>query len=188
LALGEKSDQIGEMIEIVNGIADKTQLLAINAAIESAAAGEFGRRFAVVASQVKELADESKEATRPVKSIVSEIQTATNSLVLATEDATKEADVGSQLAARAGGAIDEIVAMIHTITLATQQQRAASERAENTMHDIAAVAQDSAASSAQAAEGAARLSVTAGELHALIGGEPRIESREVTIGVRPRRL
>ena len=100
-------------------------LLAINAAIESAAAGEFGRRFAVVASQVKELADESKEATRPVKSIVGEIQAATGSLVLATEDATKEADVGSQLAARAGGAIDEIVAMIHTITLATQQQRTA---------------------------------------------------------------
>ncbi|MBI2939973.1 MAG: hypothetical protein HYY04_05995 [Chloroflexi bacterium] len=177
LALGEKSQQIGEITDIISDIANKTHLLALNAAIESAAAGEYGRRFAVVASQVKELADETKSATNQVKAIIAEIRGATNASVLATEDATREADTGSALAQRAGQAIDDIVQMVHTISLATQQQRTASEQVVRTMHDIAEVARDSAHGSQQAAEGAARLNATAGRLRAVVEGRASAPAR-----------
>ncbi|HOJ21711.1 MAG TPA: methyl-accepting chemotaxis protein, partial [Armatimonadota bacterium] len=168
LSLGEKSQRVGEINEIITDIAGKTHLLALNAAIESAAAGEFGARFAVVAAQVKELADETREATSQVKAVVQEIQSAINATVMATGETTAEVDRGAQLAMRSGEAIDEIVERVQGIHVATQQQLAGSEQVVNAMRDIQEVVRQSAAGSQQAAEAAARLEEIASQLGAVI--------------------
>ncbi|MBI3948780.1 MAG: hypothetical protein HY321_22920 [Armatimonadetes bacterium] len=157
LSLGAKSQRIGEINDIISDIAGKTHLLALNAAIESAAAGEFGVRFAVVAAQVKELADETREATGQVKSVIQEIQNAINASVMATEDTTKEVNQGAQLAIRAGKVIEEIVQRVQGISLSTQQQQSGSEQVVVTMRDIQEVARQSAEAGQQTAERAALL-------------------------------
>lgn len=168
LSLGEKSQRVGEINEIITDIAGKTHLLALNAAIESAAAGEFGARFAVVAAQVKELADETREATSQVKTVVQEIQSAINATVMATGETTAEVDRGAQLATRSGEAIEEIVERVQGIHVATQQQLAGSEQVVNAMRDIQDVVRQSAAGSQQAAEAAARLEQIANQLGTVI--------------------
>jgi methyl-accepting chemotaxis protein len=87
--LAEQAQAIGEIIATVNDIAEQTNLLALNAAIEASRAGEHGKGFAVVASEVKALADQSKRATAQVRQILGEIQKATNTAVLSTEEVTK---------------------------------------------------------------------------------------------------
>src|SRR6185437_1160742 len=89
LMLAEQAQAIGEIIATVNDIAEQTNLLALNAAIEASRAGAHGRGFAVVAGEVKALADQSKKATTQVRQILGEIQKATNTAVLSTEDVTK---------------------------------------------------------------------------------------------------
>src|SRR5205823_7209268 len=89
LALAEQAQAIGEIIATVNDIAEQTNLLALNAAIEASRAGEHGRGFAVVAGEVKALAEQSKKATAQVRQILGEIQKATNTAVLSTEEVTK---------------------------------------------------------------------------------------------------
>lgn len=158
LLLGEHSQRIGEITDIISEIAGKTHLLALNAAIESAAAGEYGRRFAVVAQQVKELANETKQATIQVKGVIAQAQSATNASVIATEHATKEVERGLELTQRARGAMDEIVERAQTITLATHEQQDASEQTVLTMRDIADVARQSASSAQRLAESAVQLS------------------------------
>src|SRR5205823_7446956 len=89
LALAERAQAIGEIIATVNDIAEQTNLLALNAAIEASRAGEHGRGFAVVAGEVKALADQSKKATTQVRQILGEIQKATSTAVLSTEEVTR---------------------------------------------------------------------------------------------------
>ena len=103
LALSERSQQIGEIIAVVNDIADQSNLLALNAAIEAAKAGEQGKGFAVVAAEVRNLATQSKGATGKVRGILGEIQKATNAAVLATEQGSQKVEQGMGLAQRAGG-------------------------------------------------------------------------------------
>src|SRR5207237_6717599 len=102
LALSEQTQQIGEITATVNDIADQSNLLALNAAIEAAKAGEQGKGFAVVASEVRNLAEQSKQATGKVRTILSDIQKATNAAVLPTEQGTSVAESGTGLAGRAG--------------------------------------------------------------------------------------
>ena len=109
LSLSEQSQRIGEIITSVNEIAEQSKLLALNAAIEAARAGDHGRGFAVVAREMRNLADQSKEATAQVRAILKEIQRATNSAVLATEEGTKKVLEGTQLAERAGDTIEALV-------------------------------------------------------------------------------
>ena len=91
LALSEQTQQIGEIIAAVNDLADQSNLLALNAAIEASRAGEQGRGFAVVAHEIRSLAEQSKAATAQVRTILSDIQRATNAAVMATEQGTKGA-------------------------------------------------------------------------------------------------
>ncbi|NLC55625.1 MAG: hypothetical protein GX774_02160 [Armatimonadetes bacterium] len=168
LSLGEKSQRIGEINEIITDIAGKTHLLALNAAIESAAAGEFGARFAVVAAQVKELADETREATSQVKSVILEIQNAINASVMATGETTNEVARGAELAQRSGSVITEIVDRVQGISVATQQQRSASEQVVTTMRDIQEVVRTSASGSQQVAEGAAGLAAVSQRLGGVV--------------------
>ncbi|HEX2912754.1 MAG TPA: methyl-accepting chemotaxis protein, partial [Chloroflexia bacterium] len=171
LALSERSQRVGHIIEQVSSIADQTHLLALNAAIESAGAGEYGIRFAVVAANVKQLAERSRQATRDVQVVLEEIQAGTNASVMATEQGLKEAERGVRLAQRAGEANDNIIQIVerttelaYSISLATQQQRSASEQVVTTMRQLAGVIQEGAASARQSSSLATSLDQVAGEL------------------------
>src|SRR5690606_16690529 len=108
LLLSERTQQIGEIIDTVNALADQSKLLALNASIEAARAGEEGKGFAVVAMEVRQLAEQSRQATGRVRSILSEIQQATNVAVMVTEEGSKGAESGMGLVDRAGEAIRDL--------------------------------------------------------------------------------
>lgn len=112
LVLSEHTQQIGEIIATVSALADQSKLLALNASVEAARAGTEGKGFAVVAMEVRNLAEQSREATAQVRDILSEIQQATNSAVMVTEEGTKGVDVGVALVNRAGESIRELAGTI----------------------------------------------------------------------------
>jgi methyl-accepting chemotaxis protein len=180
LSLGERSQQIGEIIDLIDDISDETHLLALNAAIEAAGAGEHGRRFAVVAAEVKSLANRTLAAAKEVKGVIAEIRQATASAVLAAEEGSKEVERGVELAHRAGQTMDNIVMVAERtaqsaaeIGLATAQQQSASEQVVETMREIAEVARQTAQGSRQMAESAATLTGIADRLHGIVASEGR---------------
>ncbi|MBI2837697.1 MAG: HAMP domain-containing protein [Acidobacteria bacterium] len=121
LALSEQTQQIGEIISTVNDIAEQSNLLALNASIEAARAGEHGKGFAVVANEVRNLAEQSKQATAQVRSILNDIQKATNSAVMVTEQGSKEVDRGVLLVNQAGKVIHHLIDTITTAATAAEQ-------------------------------------------------------------------
>ncbi|HEU4322255.1 MAG TPA: methyl-accepting chemotaxis protein [Roseiflexaceae bacterium] len=174
LSLGERSQQIGEIIDLINDLSDETHLLALNAAIEAAGAGEHGRRFAVVAAEVKSLANRALAAAKEVKGVIAEIQQATNSAVLAAEEGGKEVERGVELAHSAGQVMDAIVMTAERtaqsaaeISLATAQQQSASEQVVETMREVAEVARQTAVGARQMSESAQTLTSVAERLHGL---------------------
>jgi methyl-accepting chemotaxis protein len=172
LNLGARSQQIGEIIDLINDLSDETHLLALNAAIEAAGAGEHGRRFAVVAAEVKSLANRALAAAKEVKGVIAEIQQATSAAVLAAEEGGKEVERGVELAHSAGHVMDAIVMVAERtaqssaeINLATAQQQSASEQVVETMREIADVARRTAAGARQIQDAAQQLTATANRLH-----------------------
>ena len=168
LLLGERSQRISEVLNLIKDIAGEIHLLAVNAAIESAAAGEHGKRFAVVASEVRRLAERTRESAEEIKGIVVEIQSATHSSVLATEQGVKEVENGVSLATGARGSLEQIIQMvdrttqaIRQITLVTQQQQSASEQIVQTMREVAVVTSQSASSMKQSAASVVELNALA---------------------------
>jgi methyl-accepting chemotaxis protein len=148
LQLGENSQKIGGVVEIIDEISDQTNLLALNAAIEAAGAGEAGKRFAVVAKEVKRLADRTVEATRQIKGLIGEIQRATNNTIMVTEEGTKAVDSASRLVDKVQlsfssimGSVQETSRTAKEITLSTQQQTSACEQMAATMSGVRDVAQ-----------------------------------------------
>ena len=137
LALSEQTQQVGEIISTVEDLADQSNLLAVNAAIEASRAGEQGRGFAVVAQEVRSLAERSKAATIQVRTILTEIQRATNAAVLATEQGTKRAEEGSKLVEQAGQAIFQLDQTIRESAGAAQQIVAATSQVGTGMDQIA---------------------------------------------------
>jgi len=127
LVLSEQRQQIGAIIAAVNDLADQSNLLALNAAIEASRAGEHGRGFAVVAQEIRTLAEGSKAATAQVRTILADIQRATNAAVLATEQGTKGVDSGVRTIEQAGQTIDELAEAIRQ-TAGSATQIAASVR------------------------------------------------------------
>ena len=178
LALSAQSQRISEIIDLIDTMAGQTHILALNAAVESAGAGgEVGERFGVVASEVKKLAQRSAAATREVRAVIAQVQAATNAAVMATEDGLKETEKGVALAHQSGDANEDIIGMVertaqlaNAISLATQQQRTASEQVVATMREIAAGTRQAAGSSQQAARAAGDLSDIAGDLRAVSTG------------------
>jgi len=153
LELGDNSQKIGGIVEIIDEISDQTNLLALNAAIEAAGAGEAGKRFAIVAQEVKRLADRTVEATRQIKGLIGEIQRATNNTIMVTEEGTKAVDSAScmvdkvQLSfASIMGTAQETSRTAKEITLSTQQQTSACEQMAETMSEVRDVAQQVALS------------------------------------------
>jgi methyl-accepting chemotaxis protein len=138
LALSEQTQQIGDIIASVNDLADQSNLLALNAAIEASRAGEHGKGFAVVAAEIRSLAEQSKAATGQVRTILSDIQRATNAAVMATEQGTKGVDTGTQLIDQAGRTIDELAEVIQQTAESAQQIAAAVRQHSVGMEQIAA--------------------------------------------------
>jgi len=144
LDLNQKSEQIGDIVNTINQIAGEIRLLALNATIEASGAGKYGRRFAVVAGEVSNLADRSREASGAIRRIISEIRTATTSSVHATEEGLQLMQRSIAIALQSEKANNEIIEMVErtartaaAIALATQQQLSASEQVVNSMHDVA---------------------------------------------------
>lgn len=136
LSLSEQTQAIGTITRTVSELADQSNLLALNAAIEAARAGEQGRSFAVVAQQVRELAERSKAATVQVSEILDEVQRATNAAVMATEEGTKGVEQGTRLANSAGQVIKRIASEIESSAQTNIQMAAAANQATTGMEQI----------------------------------------------------
>lgn len=115
LELSEYTQQIGETIEVVEDIAEQTNMLALNAAVEAARAGENGKGFSVVAGEIRKLADDSKQATTKITSLIKDIQQATNSTVIATEEGSKEIETGVELADNINKNIESLINLISEV-------------------------------------------------------------------------
>lgn len=170
LALGERSQQIGQVLTIINSIADQTKILALNAAIEAARAGEAGKGFSVVAIEIRKLAESVVDSTGEISTIMTEIQTAANELVMSTEQELKQVQGGVDLAHVTGESLDQILEMVEQTTVAakeisaaTQQQKSATDQVVKAMREVAAVAQQTAAGSRQVAGAAESLSTMAND-------------------------
>lgn len=153
LQLADNSQKIGGIVEIIDEISDQTNLLALNAAIEAAGAGEAGKRFAIVAQEVRRLAERTVDATKQIKGLIEEIQKATNSTIMVTEEGTKAVDSASRLVDEVQQSFTKIMGMVEEtaraakeITLSTQQQTSACEQMAETMGDVRDVAQQVATS------------------------------------------
>ncbi len=162
--LGEASQKISKVVNLINGFAAQTNLLALNAAIEAARAGEEGRGFAVVAEEVRSLAQQSSAATEEIEQLVEEIQTQTNDVVLAMESGTEQVVEGTQLVEETRTKLNEITVvsatinrLIGEISAATTVQTQAYETVSQTMEQVAMIADDSSKQSDHVAESFTRL-------------------------------
>ena len=171
VALSENTRMAGDIIATVNDIAEQSHLLALNAAIEAAAAGEHGRTFSVVAGEIKNLADQSKEATIQVKSILGDIQKGINTSVMLTEEAVKRVEVGKQQSFVAATAIREMTSSItesvqafQQIVAGTNQQQIGFEHVMQAVKDISRASEQTAASTRQMEKAAANLTVLGQQL------------------------
>lgn len=175
IRLSEQGQAIGEIIATVNDLADQTNLLAVNASIEAARAGEYGRGFGVVAQEVKSLADQSKLATAQVRTILGEVQRATGSAVMATEQGNKAVDAGVQQATSVGAAIQQLASSISEsaqsaaqIAASSQQQLAGMDQVALAMENISLASKQNAAGTGQAQSAAEDLKQLAERLRLLI--------------------
>ncbi len=162
--LGESSQEIGEIVELISDITEQTNVLALNAAIQAASAGEAGRGFTVVAEEVQRLAERSAEATKQIGAIVKTIQTDTQDAVSAMEKSTQGVVEGAKLSDAAGQALSEIgtvsqqlAQLIEGITTTTEQQARSANDVATSMKDILNITQ-------QTTEGTKRTAVSIGQL------------------------
>jgi methyl-accepting chemotaxis protein len=167
VSLSEKTQAIGEIISTVNDIAEQSHLLALNAAIEAAAAGEHGRSFSVIASEVKNLADQSREATVQVRSILGDIQKGINSSVMLTEEAVKRVESGKQQADVADRTIRDMTDNIQQSVQAFQQIVAGSNQQQIGFTQVMQAVRNIGQASQQTADSTRQLEKAAVNLTAL---------------------
>ena len=174
--LGERSDQIGAIIGTIEDIADQTNLLALNAAIEAARAGEQGRGFAVVADEVRALAERTTRATREIGDMIKTIQAETRTAVNAMEEGVREVESGTTEASRSGQALQQIlneindVAMqVNQIATAAEEQTATTSEISNNMMQITDAVQATARGAEESANASGQLARQAEDLKLLVG-------------------
>jgi methyl-accepting chemotaxis protein len=177
LALSEQTQAIGEIIITVGKLSDQSNLLSLNAAIEAARAGEHGKGFAVVALEVRALAEQSKNATLRVRDLLSQIQSATNSAVMTTEEGIKVAEVGVESIARVSEVISHLTETIehaaqnaHLISASVQQHSVGMNQIADAMHHLRQNAETTLAASEQSKSAANDLAELAGRLKSLTDG------------------
>ncbi len=175
--LGESSQEIGEIVELISDITEQTNILALNAAIQAASAGEAGRGFTVVAEEVQRLAVRSSEATKQIGAIVKTIQTDTNNAVAAMEKSTEGVVEGARLSDAAGKALTEIetvsnslARLIQSISAATEAQTLEATTVTKNMQQIQEITSQTTESTKQTAESVGQLNKLAEELRDSVAG------------------
>jgi methyl-accepting chemotaxis protein len=175
LDLGKKSQQIGGILEIINELAEQTNILAINATIEAAGAGESGRRFAVVADEIRKLADRVGSSTKEIRGLIDEIRAAVNTTVMTTEGGTKAVDAGARQFSEVATAFKHIVGLVSTTTeaareieLSTKQQSTAVEQITIAVTNVAQTTRETESSAIQTLQTASELTKLSRDLLRLI--------------------
>jgi twitching motility protein PilJ len=176
-SLGDRSLEISEIINVINDITEQTNLLALNAAIEAARAGEAGRGFAVVADEVRKLAEHSRTATKDIAALIKAIQAETNEAVVVMEDGTREVEVGAKLADQAGKALEAISAvvrqsaeLVQEISLASKQQVRGTEGVANAMQIISGITRQTSQGARQTAHSMERMVKMSEQLNETLSG------------------
>lgn len=174
--LGMRSDQIGEVVGLINEIADQTNLLALNAAIEAARAGEHGRGFAVVADEVRKLAERTTEATKEIGDTIVAMQNETKHAVVSMEEGVNEVELGATEAAKSGDALQDILGQVNTVTteinqiaVASEQQTATTNEIANNIQQISEVIHDTAKRIQGNANAASQLAGLSKDLQKIVG-------------------
>jgi len=175
-SLGQRGEQIGAIVATIEEIADQTNLLALNAAIEAARAGEQGRGFAVVADEVRRLAERTTEATGEIGEMIKAIQDETRVAVRSIEEGVKQVSIGSEKAAGSGEALQEILEQIASLNMqisqiatAAEQQTATTNEINNSVQRMTDEVSTTAQGAQHATDAASRLSTLAESLQRLVG-------------------
>jgi methyl-accepting chemotaxis protein len=175
LELGKKSQQAGGILELINELSEQTNILSINATIEAAGAGESGRRFAVVADEIRKLADRVAGSTKEIRGVIEDIRSAVNTTVMATESGTKAVDAGARQFAEVTSSFGQIASLVGTTTeaareieLSTKQQTSAVEQVNSAISNVAQAAKETEASSTQTLQTSTQLAGLSRELSKMI--------------------
>jgi methyl-accepting chemotaxis protein len=175
LDLGGKSQQIGGILEIINELSDQTNILAINASIEAAGAGEVGRRFGVVADEIRKLGDRVLVSTKDIRRLIEEIRASVNTTVMATETGSKAVDLSGQQFGEVATTFRQIAQGVATtseaareIELSTKQQATAVEQVNVAVANVAQASRETEASSSQTLTTSSQLSALSRTLASLV--------------------